>query len=151
MPSSLSDASNSIKSSLTFRCSMRLPPTLKKSTASTLLTSLLLSDASPYNSHLSLSIHNGGDGFDTAPLNPNLASAFFDATSLVFNGSKPLFLGCGGSIPFMSFFSEMFPQVNFLLTGCGFPDCGAHSANEHLVLEYCRKVTEVIALTISMI
>jgi len=58
-------------------------------------------------------------------------------------------VGCGGSIPFMEVFASHFPETNFLLTGCGFIDSNAHSANENLDLEFCRKLTTVIALTLS--
>lgn len=60
-----------------------------------------------------------------------------------------MFVGCGGSIPFMEVFSGIFPEANFLLTGVGFPDSNAHAANENLDLEYCRKLTTVIAILLS--
>jgi di/tripeptidase len=56
-----------------------------------------------------------------------------------------MFVGCGGSIPFMEVFSGHFPEANFLLTGCGFPDSNAHSANENIDLEYTRKLTTLIS------
>jgi hypothetical protein len=49
----------------------------------------------------------------------------------------------------MSFFSDMFPKASYILTGCGFPDCGAHSANENLDLEFCRKLTTALSLTLA--
>jgi acetylornithine deacetylase/succinyl-diaminopimelate desuccinylase-like protein len=67
----------------------------------------------------------------------------------VFGGNEPLFIGCGGSIPFMEFFSSMYPKANFLLTGVGFPDSNAHAANENLDLEFCRKLISTIGLTLS--
>jgi acetylornithine deacetylase/succinyl-diaminopimelate desuccinylase-like protein len=45
----------------------------------------------------------------------------------------------------MEVFADMFPGAHFLLTGCCFPESNAHSANENLDLEYCRKLTTVIA------
>ncbi len=80
-------------------------------------------------------------------MDPKLKEAFFKANKQVFNGKDPLFVGCGGSIPFMEFFSQMYPEANFLLTGVGFPDSNAHSANENLDLEFCRKLTTTLALT----
>jgi len=43
----------------------------------------------------------------------------------------------------------MFPDANFLLTGCGFVESNAHAADENLDLEYCRKLTETIAHLLS--
>jgi acetylornithine deacetylase/succinyl-diaminopimelate desuccinylase-like protein len=56
-----------------------------------------------------------------------------------------MFVGCGGGIPFMNIFGDLFPESNFILTGCGFTESNAHSANESLNLEFCRKLTSVIA------
>lgn len=49
----------------------------------------------------------------------------------------------------MEVFDGHFPGANFLLSGCGFPESNAHSANENLDLEFCRKFTATIALTLS--
>ena len=49
----------------------------------------------------------------------------------------------------MEVFSENFPGSNFLLTGVGFADSNAHAANENIDLEFTRKLTTVIALTLS--
>ena len=49
----------------------------------------------------------------------------------------------------MEVFSSNFPGANFLLTGVGFIDSNAHAANENLDVEYCEKLTQVIALTLA--
>ena len=92
---------------------------------------------------------HGGNGFNTQELDPKVKKAFEDANAEVFAGNKPLYIGCGGSIPFMEFFSSMYPAANFLLTGVGFPDSNAHAANENLDLEFCRKLISTVALTLS--
>ncbi len=91
----------------------------------------------------------GDNGFDTKALDPSIKEAFFEANKVVFGGNEPLFVGCGGSIPFMEFFSSMYPDANFLLTGVGFPDSNAHAANENLDLEFCRKLTTTVAITLA--
>ena len=67
----------------------------------------------------------------------------------VFEGRDPVFVGCGGSIPFMEIFSQEFPSANFLLTGAATITGNAHCANENLDLEYCKKFTQTIALVLS--
>jgi hypothetical protein len=47
IPTKLNDASNSIKGQVTFRCSLRLPPTLKGSQATEILDKILKEDK-PY-------------------------------------------------------------------------------------------------------
>jgi len=51
----------------------------------------------------------------------------------------------------MEVFTKEFPKVNFMLTGCGFADSNAHSANENLDIQFCAKLTSVIALMLSNI
>ena len=74
---------------------------------------------------------------------------FFEAHKVVFGGNDPISIGCGGSIPFMEVFNQNFPGTNFLLTGVGFGDSYAHSANENIDLEFTERLTQVIALTLS--
>jgi hypothetical protein len=67
----------------------------------------------------------------------------------IFDGEEPVFVGCGGSIPFMEVMSREFPGAQFLLTGCGFVDSNAHCANENLRLGFCAKLTSFVTLVIS--
>ncbi len=103
----------------------------------------------PFSADIAVEAKTVGSGFDTPDLMDPLRTAFFDANKEVFGGNEPLFVGCGGGIPFMQFLAESFPGVSFLLTGVGFPDCNAHAANENLDLEFCRKLITTLALTLS--
>lgn len=131
---------------------MRLPPTLTAEKAKALLQKHLIDHPNQqrdtYGAQVELS-YFGDNGFDTKALDEGVQKAFFDANKYVFNGNVPIFVGCGGSIPFMEMFSTMFPKANFLLTGVGFPDSNAHAANENLDLEFCRKLISTVALTLS--
>ncbi len=147
MPASLADASNSIKKSVTVRCSLRLPPTLSHLKAKEIVESLI-SGGEVYGAKVEIVGCDGGNGFDTKELKADVKDAFFKANKEVFGGNEPIFVGCGGSIPFMEFFSTMYPNANFLLTGVGFPDSNAHAANENLDLEFCRKLISTVALTL---
>ena len=89
------------------------------------------------------------DGFCAPEFSPELKKIVFDSTNEVFNGKDPIFIGCGGSIPFMEVMSREFPGVAFLLTGVGFSDSNAHSANENLRLDFCQKLTSTITLVLS--
>ena len=153
LPSSLADASNSIKRSITIRCSLRLPPTLPADTAREIVRKTLLEHPDQhkltFGAEINIKQSFGDKGFDTRALDPEVKQAFFDANKYVFNGNEPLFVGCGGSIPFMEFFSSMYPGANFLLTGVGFPDSNAHAANENLDLEFCRKLISTVAITLT--
>ena len=55
------------------------------------------------------------------------------------DGTAPIDMGVGGSIPFIAEFLESFPDASVLVTGVEDPDTRAHGANESLHLaEFAR-------------
>ena len=93
-----------------------------------------------------------GEGFAAPDLPPALNKNLNEANKEVFGAeSNPVNVGCGGSIPFMEIFTREFPNAKFMLTGCGFADSNAHGPNENLDIQFCAKLTSVIALMLSKI
>jgi len=72
----------------------------------------------------------------TGPAYDAARSAFREA----WNGTEPVDMGVGGSIPFIAAFTEAFPQAAVLVTGVEDPDTRAHGANEGLHLAEFEKV-----------
>ncbi len=68
----------------------------------------------------------------------------YDAARAAFaeawDGTEPVDMGVGGSIPFIAEFLEAFPQASVLVTGVEDPDTRAHGANEGLHLAEFEKV-----------
>ena len=68
----------------------------------------------------------------------------YDAARAAFaeawDGTAPVDMGVGGSIPFIAEFLEAFPQASVLVTGVEDPDTRAHGANEGLHLAEFEKV-----------
>jgi acetylornithine deacetylase/succinyl-diaminopimelate desuccinylase-like protein len=67
----------------------------------------------------------------------------YDAARAAFreawDGTEPVDMGMGGSIPFIAAFREAFPEAAVLVTGVEDPDTRAHGANEGLHLgEFAR-------------
>ena len=69
-------------------------------------------------------------------------SAFTDA----WDGTAPVDMGVGGSIPFIAEFLESFPEASVLVTGVEDPDTRAHGANEGLHLAEFERVCLAEAL-----
>ena len=78
----------------------------------------------------------------TGPAYDAARSAFREA----WNGTEPVDMGVGGSIPFIAAFTEAFPDAAVLVTGVEDPDTRAHGANEGLHLAEFEKVCLAEAL-----
>lgn len=55
-----------------------------------------------------------------------------------------MFLGIGGSIPFMPELGTFYPEAEFLVTGVVTDENNIHSKNENLYIPYCRKLLKTI-------
>lgn len=78
----------------------------------------------------------------TGPAYDAARAAFAEA----WDGTAPVDMGVGGSIPFIAEFLEAFPQASVLVTGVEDPDTRAHGANEGLHLAEFEKVLLAEAL-----
>jgi acetylornithine deacetylase/succinyl-diaminopimelate desuccinylase-like protein len=81
-------------------------------------------------------IEASGPAYDAA------RAAFAEA----WDGTAPIDMGVGGSIPFIAEFLNAFPQASVLVTGVEDPDTRAHGANEGLHLAEFEKVVHAEAL-----
>jgi acetylornithine deacetylase/succinyl-diaminopimelate desuccinylase-like protein len=80
---------------------------------------------------------------DGAPCVIDSTGPAFDAARAAFaaawDGTEPVEIGLGGSIPFIATFQELFPGAAILVTGVEDPDSRAHGPNESLHLgEFAR-------------
>ena len=129
---------------------MRIPPRMSAKQIIPKLKEVLEAESpETFGAKITFDCDDFGDGFDAPDLPPHIKSPLNDACAEVFNGSEPLYVGMGGSIPFMEVFSNEFPGANFILTGVLFDDGNAHSANENIRLDYCRKLTTMIGVMLS--
>jgi acetylornithine deacetylase/succinyl-diaminopimelate desuccinylase-like protein len=78
----------------------------------------------------------------TGPAYDAARSAFAEA----WDGTEPVDMGVGGSIPFIAEFLETFPDASVLVTGVEDPDTRAHGANEGLHLAEFERVVLAEAL-----
>jgi acetylornithine deacetylase/succinyl-diaminopimelate desuccinylase-like protein len=65
--------------------------------------------------------------------------------SLDFFGKDAMYMGTGGSIPFMGMLGQRFPSTQFLVTGVLGPHSNAHGPNEFLHLATARRLTACVS------
>ena len=61
---------------------------------------------------------------------------------------EAVYIGVGGTIPFMGMLGERFPKTQFFITGVLGPKANAHGPNEFLHIDYTKKLTECVALVL---
>ncbi len=130
-------AGNVLLPQLTYKLSLRLPPTLDADEATAAVKRTLEADP-PFGARVTVT--GGGEmGWNAPPLAPWLEAAA-DAASQEFFGKETCYLGLGGSIPFMAMLGERFPEAQFLITGVLGPHSNAHGPNEFLHTPYAKRL-----------
>jgi len=94
----------------------------------------------PWGAQLTTTVVDTGE-----PIALEASGPAYDAARAAFteawDGTAPIDMGVGGSIPFIAEFLEAFPGASVLVTGVEDPDTRAHGANEGLHLaEFARVV-----------
>jgi acetylornithine deacetylase/succinyl-diaminopimelate desuccinylase-like protein len=93
----------------------------------------------PWGAQVSTTVVDTGEPIAleaTGPAYDAARAAFTEA----WDGTAPIDMGVGGSIPFIAEFLEAFPGASVLVTGVEDPDTRAHGANEGLHLAEFAKV-----------
>jgi len=94
----------------------------------------------PWGARLTTTVVDGGEPTVLPTDGPAYAVARA-ALAEAWDGTAPVDMGTGGSIPFIAEFQETFPGASILVTGVEDPDTRAHGANEGLHLpEFERAV-----------
>ncbi|HXJ08464.1 MAG TPA: M20 family metallopeptidase [Burkholderiales bacterium] len=123
--------------------SMRLPPTTGAKTAAMQLKTLLEADP-PYGAKVGFSAGQAADGWNAPATAPWLFEAINSSSKKHFKADA-MWMGEGGTIPFMAMLGSKFPQAQFLITGVLGPHSNAHGPNEFLHIEYAKKLTACVA------
>jgi len=139
----IASAGNVLRPLTRLKLSLRVPPRLDANAAAAQVKALLEKDP-PYGAKVSFSGDGGSNGWDAPPLAPWLASALETASKRHF-GKPAMYLGEGGSIPFMAMLGQKFPKAQFCITGVLGPGSNAHGPNEFLHLPTARKLTLCVA------
>ena len=144
---SLSSAGNVLRPHTAVKLSLRLPPTVDGRKAGELLKDVLLKDP-PNGAHVSLDLEKSSSGWNAPAMSPWLSAAI-DGASREFFGQPAMYMGEGGSIPFMGMLGEKFPAAQFMITGVLGPHSNAHGPNEFLHIPMGKRVTACVARVIA--
>jgi acetylornithine deacetylase/succinyl-diaminopimelate desuccinylase-like protein len=142
----LENAGNVLLPKLDLKLSFRLPPTTDAATAAAAVKQRLEADP-PYGVRVEFDVDSSLAGWDAPPVAPWLEQAMHDASRATF-GRDAMYLGTGGSIPFIGMLGERFPETQFLVTGVLGPHSNAHGPNEFLHLACAERLTVCVARVI---
>ena len=135
---SIEDASNTLIPVARAQVSVRIAPGDSTSSAMAALKRHLESHA-PWGAQVTVTEGDHGE-----PTKIDAVGPAYDAARAAFeeawDGTAPVDMGVGGSIPFIAAFSEAFPDAAVLVTGVEDPDTRAHGANEGLHLAEFERV-----------
>lgn len=140
-------ASNTLVPTARARISMRIAPGDSTANAYDRLVEHLEAHV-PWGARLTVTPVDRGEATRidaTGPAYDAARAAFTEA----WDGTAPVDMGVGGSIPFIAEFVETYPEASVLVTGVEDPDTRAHGANEGLHLAEFERVILAEALLLA--
>jgi len=137
------NAGNVLRPKTALVLSLRLPPTVRADSAARQLQAIVEADP-PYGARVKFDYGQAATGWHAPATAPWLAAAV-DTSSIKNYGKSAMWMGEGGTIPFMAMLGARFPNAQFLITGVLGPQANAHGPNEFLHIEYAKRLTACVA------
>ncbi len=139
----IGNAGNVLRPTTRLKLSIRLPPRVDAEAAAAAVKRTLERDP-PYGAKVSFDAIGSNAGWDAPEIEPWLAGALDESSRRHF-GKPAMYMGEGGTIPFMYMLGERFPAAQFCITGLLGPGSNAHGPNEFLHLPTARRLTLCMA------
>lgn len=146
---SVDKASNTLVAQARAKLSMRIAPSQDPQAAWEALRDFVTAQ-DVWGAEIEIDLDDVGPGFK-ADANGPIYDAARDAFTGAWDGTSPVDIGVGGSIPFVAAFADRFPQAAILVTGVEDPDTRAHGANESLHLAEFERVCIAEALLLEQV
>ena len=131
---------------VTLKLSFRLPPTCDPSEAAAAVKAALEADTPPL-AKVAFDVDSAMAGWNAPPVAEWLEDSMQKASDAFF-GKPSMYMGTGGTIPFMGMLGEKFPEAQFLITGLLGPKSNAHGPNEFLHIDTGKRLTSCVAQVI---
>lgn len=139
----LGSAGNVLRPHTSLKLSMRLPPTVDGEQASQQLKETLEANP-PCNARVQFETDQAATGWNAPAVAPWLHQSLEQASQASY-GRSVMYMGEGGTIPFMAMLGDAFPKAQFMITGVLGPKSNAHGPNEFLHIPFARKLTTCVA------
>ena len=139
----LVNAGNVLLPYTVLKLSFRLPPTVNAGDAATVVKQALEADPPPLV-EVEFDADSSMAGWNAPAVAPWLEASMQKASQAFF-GKPSMYMGTGGTIPFMGMLGERFPEAQFLITGLLGPKSNAHGPNEFLHIETGKRLTCCVA------
>ena len=123
--------------------SLRLPPTVSADSTARQLKAILEADP-PYGARVTFRLGHAGTGWHAPQTAPWLEKELNESSKKRY-GKPAMWMGEGGTIPFMAMLGAKYPQAQFLITGVLGPHSNAHGPNEFLHIDYAKRLTACVA------
>ncbi len=127
----------------TLKLSFRLPPTCDAADAALAVKEIFETDIPPLCT-VRFEADSSMAGWNAPPVADWLEASMHKASAAFF-GKPSMYMGTGGTIPFMGMLGEVFPDAQFLVTGLLGPNSNAHGPNEFLHIETGKRLTSCVA------
>jgi acetylornithine deacetylase/succinyl-diaminopimelate desuccinylase-like protein len=139
----LVNAGNVLLPYTVLKLSFRLPPTVNAEDAAAAVKEVLEANTPPLVK-VEFDADSSMAGWN-APAIAEWLEASMQKASDAFFGKPSMYMGTGGTIPFMGMLGERFPEAQFLITGLLGPKSNAHGPNEFLHIETGKRLTCCVA------
>ena len=139
----IGNAGNVLRPSTKLKLSIRIPPRVDAKAAAQAVKHTLEQDP-PYGAKVAFTDIGANAGWDAPELAPWLDQALTAASQRHF-GKPSMYMGEGGTIPFMFMLGEKFPKAQFCITGVLGPGSNAHGPNEFLHIPTARRLSLCVA------
>lgn len=127
----LAEAGNQLIAEAAARIGVRIAPGQDPDAMRERVLTFLQADP-PWGVEIEVEAEAAGGGWSVEPQGPAFAAA--ERALEAGYGRSPVYIGCGGSIPFVAPFAEVLGGAPALLLGLEDPICNAHGENESLEL-----------------
>ncbi len=139
----IGNAGNVLRPSTRLKLSIRVPPRVDAQAAAAAVKRTLERDP-PYGAKVTFDAIGANAGWDAPELERWLEESL-EQSSLRHFGKPAMYMGEGGTIPFMYMLGQRFPRAQFCITGVLGPGSNAHGPNEFLHVPTARRLTLCVA------